>query len=91
MKKVVRNIAESVKLTYNKGTSQCVSTHTVHVYNEVSSLPNFLGCRICDVYSGTLRIRQGWFKLWSRVGGLVFVINGSYIITGKQQNLAFAA
>lgn len=43
------------------------------------------------ILKGTLRIRQGWFKLWSRVGGLGSVINGSYIITGKQQNLAFAA
>ena len=40
---------------------------------------------------GTLRIRQGWFKLELRVGGLGSVINGSYIITGKQQNLAYAA
>lgn len=44
------------------------------------------GCKIGD-YS----LIGWWFKLWSRVGGLGSVINGSYIITGKQQNLAFAA
>ena len=41
---------------------------------------------------GTLRIRQGWSELELRVGGLGFVNNGSYIITGKtNNNLAFAA
>jgi hypothetical protein len=40
---------------------------------------------------GTLRIRQGWFELELRAGGIVLVTNVELIITGKQNNFALAA